>query len=39
MHWPCMFLYDEYSTSDFVAQFSEMNTFRQQLEVGAEACS
>ena len=34
-----MFLYDEYSTSDFVAQFSEMNTFRQQLEVGAEACS
>lgn len=35
MHWPCMFLYDEYGTSDFVAQFCELHTFRQQLEVGA----
>jgi len=35
MHWPCMFLYDEYGTSDFVAQFCELHTFRQQLEVSA----
>ena len=33
MHWPVMFLYDEHGTSDFVAQFSELHTLRQHLEV------
>ena len=31
MVWPVVFMYPEYSQSDFVEQFSEVTTFRDQL--------
>jgi hypothetical protein len=33
MHWPVMFLYEEYMQMDFVADFAESHTFGQHLEI------
>jgi hypothetical protein len=33
IHWPVLFLYDEYHQSDFIKDFCEEDTFQQHLQV------